>query len=194
MEGPAKRAEGTTVSPLRLDRFIPQRDVRRLVWRHLTVHDMKMVWAAHKGGKYSTRDGTYYDDMLYFAAQGYKELVEWCLRCTPNNELLLHDMAYECVVWDRVTLFDTLLRPHATNNGTVEALLGTAVANNKVQAVKYFAAMPQCFFGRDACAEWRNLAPVSYDHMVVCRSCSMRETLLNMASQAIRSELREIFR
>lgn len=193
MEGPTKRAGGVA-SPLRLHRFIPQRDVRKLVWRHLTVHDMKIVWAAHKGGKYSTRDGTYYDDMLYFAAQGYMELVEWCLRCTPNNELLLHDMAYECVVWDRVALFDMLLRPHATNNETVVALLHTAVANNRVQAVKYFAAMPQCFFGRDACAKWRNPALVSYDHMAVCRSCFVRDALLCMASRAIRSELNEIFR
>jgi len=46
-EPATKRARAPSVVPLRLDRFIPQRDVRRLIWRHLKWADREVVRCAH---------------------------------------------------------------------------------------------------------------------------------------------------
>jgi hypothetical protein len=43
----SEEAKHPPSSPLGLHRWIPQRDVRRLIWRHLSTTDQAMVWLAH---------------------------------------------------------------------------------------------------------------------------------------------------
>jgi hypothetical protein len=46
MEGSPKRAHSPKVSPLRLHLFVPIRDVRKLIWRHLEYVDRELVRCA----------------------------------------------------------------------------------------------------------------------------------------------------
>jgi len=71
-EGPAKRGR-SQVSWLGLHRWIPQRDVRKLIYRMCTIHERLVVEHAH-GVKHRAPRASF----LYHAAcHGYLDLIKW---------------------------------------------------------------------------------------------------------------------
>jgi hypothetical protein len=69
MEGQTKR-----VAPLRLERFVPQHDVRRLIWQHLTVHDREVMRCA-MNPLYEPDLGL--DFVRYCVVHGFASLLLW---------------------------------------------------------------------------------------------------------------------
>lgn len=66
--------------PLRLDRWIPVRDVRRLIWCRLNAHDRELVRCAHNSKHaphFADRTGAYH----YWTSRGYIDLLEWMPMC-----------------------------------------------------------------------------------------------------------------
>jgi len=62
--------------PLKLDRWIPVRDVRLLIWRRLNAHDRELVRCAHNSKHpphFADRTGAYH----YWTSRGYIDLLEW---------------------------------------------------------------------------------------------------------------------
>lgn len=74
MEGPVKRAQNKAPVPLGLDRWIPQRDVRKLVWRHLTAYEREIVRCAHNRARTPQLDDM--GAVGYFVRNGYGCLIE----------------------------------------------------------------------------------------------------------------------
>jgi len=88
MEQGPKRAQPNGGSrarvPLDMDRFIPQRDVRKLIWAHLTPHDREVVRRAHNTTRERAPLGPEF--MEHCAARGYLALMEWALLLTSTRE------------------------------------------------------------------------------------------------------------
>jgi len=62
------------LAPLRLERALPIRDVRKLVWRHLTPEDREVVRCAHNSKR---RPKLHADFVEECAKRGYMSLIEW---------------------------------------------------------------------------------------------------------------------
>lgn len=80
MERGGKRArseKGTRRSLLDLARFIPQRDVRRLVWQHCTAEDVELVWCAQNRRRPLPAFDA--ETLIAYARAGHTALLEWAL-------------------------------------------------------------------------------------------------------------------
>jgi len=83
MEGAAKQQQ--TRAPFRgilgLAERIPQRDVRKLIWRHLTPYDREVVRCAHNAQHtpmgWSSAVGAWQKACDYWSARGDVSLLEW---------------------------------------------------------------------------------------------------------------------
>lgn len=87
--------ECTVVAPLRLERWIPQRDVRRLIWRHLLLIDREMIRRAHNSTHYlGYLSGTC---VLELCQKGHLRLIQWLVtegRMTWKEEYTAEAIRY----------------------------------------------------------------------------------------------------
>lgn len=87
-------------APLEFHRIIPHKDVRKLVWRHLTKHDREMVRCAQNGQRVPELE---VDFAEHCAELGYVGLLEW----TRAHGSLKFE-AHLCVAAARGGQLDTL--------------------------------------------------------------------------------------
>lgn len=73
-------------APLRLDRFIPIRDVRKLIWRHLTPADREVVRRAHN----SLHNLDCRALVIHCCANGHLALLQWAYSpAAASKEMLI---------------------------------------------------------------------------------------------------------
>lgn len=81
MEGAAKKTSAPFRGILGLAERIPQRDVRKLIWRHLTPYDREVVRCAHNARHtpmgWSFAVGAWQKACDYWSARGNVSLLEW---------------------------------------------------------------------------------------------------------------------
>jgi hypothetical protein len=65
------------LAPLRLERFLPIRDVRKLVWRHLNEHDREVVRCAHNSRRMPHLKSGGGGFAVHCAKRGHVELLNW---------------------------------------------------------------------------------------------------------------------
>jgi hypothetical protein len=88
--GDKKHKTQNPVYILGLGHWIPQRDVRKIIWKKLNYLDKLMVWAAHGVNKWmeDSVDGIRYDCALY----GYFDLIFYFL--TEKKDAVRYFMTY----------------------------------------------------------------------------------------------------
>lgn len=88
--------KNNTVAPLRMERFIPIRDVRKMIWRHLNKWDREMILYAHNSSKrfeYSR------DILAHFFVNGCLNVVKWMREHYVGRRRALFE--YDCSIYVR---------------------------------------------------------------------------------------------
>jgi len=87
MEGRATKRVKCCVSPLRLHRFLPIRDVRKLVWRHLNCLDREMVRCAQNAARVPSLR---HSEMEILILNNYVSIAAWLLVPAASQEAVLY--------------------------------------------------------------------------------------------------------
>jgi len=145
-------------SPLGLERFIPQRDVRKLIWRHLTPEDREMVRCAQNSRR--TPDWGNGAFQRACARHNYVALAEWAgCRCCWSEEALRYAAEAGHVTfleWARTKAQyrcenDWQMRACAARHGRVDVLKWSNVECSKWNRKVCCAA---AMHGKIAALEW----------------------------------------
>ena len=75
------------VAPLRLERWIPLKDVRQLIWRYLRPIELEMIKCAHNAA-YVNRIN--FEADWYLFADGFLNVIRWLVRHANYREVHPH--------------------------------------------------------------------------------------------------------
>lgn len=182
------------MSPLRLHRWIPQKDVRNLIMQYLNVHDKKILRCAHnRAFKWNVDAAT----MYYCARNNYANLLAWAI---DNAVLWKHrviDVAWACIICQSMDAF-AIVTPHISTSAQMETFIEMSVKCGYLNVVTYFKKDPRCIL-YNPCLK---LIPHTWDrhiitrprdeHYATCRCCRFTSYLMQFCPLEQREELLEI--
>jgi hypothetical protein len=126
MESPNKGPRPSARVPLDLDRFIPQRDVRKLIWRHLTQQDRELIRCAHN----PQRSPLLHLSMIdHCAEMGYLSLIPWAFSHGCGWGTSTYRNAAKC---GHVHVLEWLLENHCPRSGECVSEVGAFFGHSNV--------------------------------------------------------------